>query len=139
MTTTSVSERLREAVERKDVEAFVQCFHQDYQSEQPAHPTRAFKGSEQVRKNWSAIMRDVPDVCFEVVRRAHEGDTEWVECRIHGTRSDGSTLDLRGVIIQGIDDGRITWARLYLEDVEEDGADIDEAVAAMKGRRPDSS
>ena len=83
-------------------------------------------------------MQDVPDVRFEVLRRAYEGDTEWVECRIQGTRSDGSTLDLRGVIIQGIDDGRITWARLYLENVEQQGADIDEAVAAMTGRHPRS-
>lgn len=138
MTTTPLSERLREAVERKDVDAFVECFHQDYRSEQPAHPKRGFGGSEQVRKNWSTIMRDVPDVCFEVLRRAYEADTEWVECRIHGTRSDGSALDLRGVIIQGVVDGRITWARLYLEDVEQDGADIDEAVAAMTGKPPGS-
>ena len=135
---TPLSERLREAVERKDVDAFVECFHEDYRSEQPAHPNRGFGGSGQVRKNWSAIMQDVPDVRFEVLRRAYEGDTEWVECRIHGTRSDGSVLDLRGVIIQGIEDGRITWARLYLENVEQQGADIDQAVAAMTGRHPGS-
>ncbi len=138
MTGTPLSERLREAVERKDVDAFVECFHEDYRSEQPAHPNRGFGGSGQVRKNWSAIMQDVPDVRFEVLRRAYEGETEWVECRIHGTRSDGSALDLRGVIIQGIEDGRITWARLYLENVEQQGADIDEAVAAMTGRHPGS-
>lgn len=136
MTGTPLTERLREAVERKDVDAFVECFHEDYRSEQPAHPNRGFGGSRQVRKNWSAIMQDVPDVRFEVLRRAYEGDTEWVECRIHGTRSDGSFLDLRGVIIQGIEDGRIAWARLYLENVEQQGADIDEAVAAMTNRHP---
>lgn len=138
MTRTPVSDRLREAVERKDVDAFVECFHEDYRSEQPAHPKRGFGGSEQVRKNWSAIMRDVPDVRFEVLRRAYERDSEWVECRIHGTRSDGSALDVCGVIIQGIEDGRITWARLYLENVEQEGAGIDEAVGAMTGRTPGS-
>ncbi len=87
-----------------------------------------------MRKNWSAIMREVPDVRFEVLSRAFEGNTEWVECRIHGTRADRSALEMRGVIIQGIDDGRIAWARLYLADVERDGADIDQAVAEMTGR-----
>ena len=133
-----MSERLREAVARKDVDAFVECFREDYRSEQPAHPNRGFGGSEQVRKNWSAIMRDAPDVSFEILRHAYEGDSERVECRIAGTRSDGSALDLRGVIIQGVEDGRITWARLYLEPVEQQGADIDEAVAAMTRRPPGS-
>jgi ketosteroid isomerase-like protein len=131
---TPVSERLREAVENKDVDAFVDCFQENYRSEQPCHPARGFGGREQVRKNWSAIMREVPNVRFEVLSRAFEGDTEWVECRTHGTRVDGSALEMRGVIIQGIDDERIAWARLYLADVERDGADIDQAVAEMTGR-----
>lgn len=138
MTSVPVSERLRQAVERKDVDALVACFHDDYRSEQPAHPNRAFGGSQQVRKNWAAIMRDVPDVRFDVLRRAHEGDSEWVECRIHGTRSDGSPLDVRGVIIHGLEDGRIMWARLYLEDVEQEGPGIDDAVGAMTGSEPRS-
>lgn len=138
MTGVPVSERLRGAVERKDVDAFVACFHEDYRSEQPAHPQRGFGGSQQVRKNWAAIMRDVPDVRFEVLRRAYDEDTEWVECRIHGTRSDGSALDVCGVIIQGIRDDRIMWARLYLEDVEQEGPGIDDAIGAMTGRQPRS-
>jgi hypothetical protein len=33
-----------------------------------------------------------------------------------------------GVIIAGIRDDRIAWARLYMEPVEQGGADIDEMV-----------
>ena len=34
-----------------DLEAFLACFQEDYESEQPAHPDRAFRGRDQVRSN----------------------------------------------------------------------------------------
>ena len=48
-------ERLNAAMNAHDIEAFVECFEEDYESEQPAHPDRAFRGREHVRRNWSAI------------------------------------------------------------------------------------
>jgi hypothetical protein len=32
----------------RDIDAFVDCFDEDYESEQPAHPDRAFRGRELV-------------------------------------------------------------------------------------------
>ena len=55
-----VVERLNAAMNAHDIEAFVACFHEDYESEQPAHPDRAFRGRDQVRENWSAIFEGVP-------------------------------------------------------------------------------
>jgi hypothetical protein len=36
---------------------------------------------------------------------------------------------MRGVVICGITDGAITWARFYLEPVQEGGGSVDEVIA----------
>lgn len=131
MSARSVVERLIEALNAHDLDSFVDCFEPDYQSEQPAHPERGFGGREQVRMNWSALFAEIPDIQAELLRTAVDEDTCWAELSIRGDRGDGSTLDLRGVIIHGISNDRIAWARLYLEEVEEAGEQIDETVRRM--------
>ena len=69
--------RLHEAMNAHDVEAFVACFAEDYDSVQPAHPDRAFRGREQVRANWSAVFSGVPDFRAELIRFTSVGDTAW--------------------------------------------------------------
>jgi len=44
-------------------------------------------------------------------------------------------LDMAGVIVMGIRDDRLAWARLYVEPVEQVGAGIDAAVQEMTGDR----
>jgi ketosteroid isomerase-like protein len=128
-----VVERLNAAMNAHDIEAFVACFHDDYESQQPAHPDRAFTGREQVRENWSAIFDGVPDFSSELVAAGAVGDTEWSEWRWRGTQSDGIRLDMAGVIVCGVADERLRWARLYVEPVEQGGAGIDAAVRSMSG------
>jgi ketosteroid isomerase-like protein len=128
-----VAERLNAAMNARDIEAFVDCFHEDYDSQQPAHPDRAFRGRDQVRTNWSAIFDGVPDFEAELMAVAASGDTEWSEWRWRGTQSDGTPLDMAGVIVAGVGDGRLRWARLYVEPVEQGGAGIDAAVRGMSG------
>ena len=111
-----------------DIDAFVDCFAEDYDSEQPAHPDRAFSGRDQVRRNWSAMFDGVPDFTAELVRVDTSGDVEWSEWRWRGTG-----LDMAGVIVAGIRDGRLRWARLYVEPVEQAGAGIDVAVRRIAG------
>jgi hypothetical protein len=123
-----VAERIAEAMNAHDVDAFVACLHDDYDSEQPAHPDRAFRGSDQVRANWSAVFASVEDFRAELVRADVVGDVEWTEWRWRGTG-----LDMAGVIVFGIRDGRVAWARLYVEPIEEAGAGIDAAVRDMTG------
>ena len=118
-------ERLREAINRHDLDAFVACFAPDYQSEQPAHPNRAFTGSAQVCTNWAAFFAGVPDLQAEVVRATADGETVWAEWQWRGTRQDQTTLDMRGVTLFGVRDERIVWGRLYMEETEASGADID--------------
>jgi ketosteroid isomerase-like protein len=123
--------RLHAAMNAHDVEAFVACFAEDYDSAQPAHPDRAFRGREQVRANWSAIFNSVPDFRAELVGATATGETAWSEWRWEGTQTDGERLDMAGVIVFGVRDEAIAWARLYVEPVEEAGAGIDAAVRDM--------
>jgi ketosteroid isomerase-like protein len=117
-----------------DLESHVDCFNEDYRSEQPAHPARTFTGREQVRENWAKLYASIPDFRAELLRMAVVGDEEWGEWIWSGTKEDGTPLDERGVMILGIRDGRIAWGRLYLEETEREGADITEAVRRMAGR-----
>ena len=116
-----------------DLETFLACFADDYESEQPAHPDRAFRGREQVRSNWSAIFDGVPDFRSQLLRSMADGNTIWSEWHWQGTQSDGTALDMVGVIVCGVSEGRISWARSYIEPVEQSGAGIDSAVRRMTG------
>jgi ketosteroid isomerase-like protein len=128
-----VVERLNAAMNAHDLDAFVACFDEEYESEQPAHPDRAFRGRDQVRQNWSAIFEGVADFESELIRATAAGETEWSEWRWRGTQSDETPLDMAGVIVCGVRDGRVKWARLYVEPVEHGGPGIDAAVRRMSG------
>jgi ketosteroid isomerase-like protein len=125
---------LAEAMNAHDIEAFVALFVEDYDSRQPAHPDRAFRGRDQVRANWSEVFTGVPDFRADLVATAVESDCVWSEWRWRGTQVDGSRLDMAGVIIFGVHAERVAWARLYVEPVEE-GEGIEAAVHDMSGRR----
>jgi limonene-1,2-epoxide hydrolase len=129
----AVVERLIRATNDHDIEGLVASFDADYRSEQPAHPERNFQGAGQVRENWSALLAAVPDIRWEILGASETTDTAWVELRLTGTRADGSTLHEVGVGIFGVSGERIAWARLYIEEVEEAGADIEATVKRMAG------
>jgi ketosteroid isomerase-like protein len=128
-----VAVALVEAMNAHDIDAFVALFAPDYDSRQPAHPDRAFQGRDQVRANWSAVFAGVPDFRAELIASAAEADTVWSEWRWSGTHEDGSRLEMAGVIVFGVRDGRLAWARLYVEPIEAGGEGIDAAVREMSG------
>ena len=117
-----------------DLEALLTCFQEDYESEQPAHPDRAFHGRAQVRSNWSAIFEGVPDFRSELLRLTADGDVIWSEWRWQGAPAGGPPLDMAGVIVCGVSEGQIASARLYIEPVEQSGGGIDSAVRLMTGQ-----
>jgi ketosteroid isomerase-like protein len=121
-------DRLVRATNQHDLESMAACFSEDYQNETPAHPARGFRGRAQVRKNWEQIFAFVPDIHVEVVRSAVKTDTVWTEWEMCGTRRDGRSHWSRGVIIFGVSDGAIRWARFYLEPVDESDATVDDAI-----------
>lgn len=116
-----------------DLEAFVSLFADDYDSQAPAHPDRAFRGREQVRTNWTSIFSSVPDFRADLIGTAVSAESVWSEWRWDGTHADGTHLQMAGVIVMGIRDGLIAWGRLYIEPIEESGAGIDAAISRMSG------
>jgi ketosteroid isomerase-like protein len=120
--------RLERATNAHDVNALVSCFAPDYRNETPAHPARSFTGREQVRRNWEQIFAAIPDVTAKVLRSAVSGDEAWTEWEHRGTRRDGSMHVMRGVVIFGVSNGLIVWARFYLEPVQEGSENVDAAV-----------
>jgi len=113
----AVLDRLTAAQNEHDLEGMLACFHDDYRSEQPLFPSRSFQGIDQVRANWSALLAAIPDFRAEVLRSAADGDTVFLEVRWTGTKADGTPLEERGVLIAGVRDDRISWGRLYIDEL----------------------
>ena len=126
--TAGVLTRLERATNARDINTLVACFAPDYRNETPAHPARSFVGRDQVRRNWEQIFAGIPDLTAKVLRSAVNGNEAWTEWEHRGTRRDGSMHLMRGVVIFGVSDGLLTWARFYLEPVREGGENVDAAV-----------
>jgi ketosteroid isomerase-like protein len=134
-----VVERLLLATNAHDLEGIAACFADDYALESPLHPARSFRGKEQVRRNWTQILRAIPDVQARVFRSAtHEGSV-WTEWEMSGTRPDGGKHLMRGVFIFGVSDGLLRWGRMFLEPVDDSSLDMDAALQTqVLGPRPAS-
>ena len=133
---TEVIDRLAAAVNAHDLDAVAGLIHQDYRSEQPVHPGRAFAGRAQMLANWEAMLAGIPDLCAEICRSVQDGDTTWTEWRWSGTRGDGQAFEMRGVTLFEVTGGQVVAGRLYMEDVERGVVGIDQAVEDLSGRRP---
>ncbi len=120
--------RLQRAVADRDLEAVVACFAPKYRNETPAHPERSFTGRDQVRHNWTQIFGAIPDVEADVLRLVVDGSVVWTEWEHRGTRPDGSPHLMRGVVIFGVENDLLDWARFYLEPVEARSGGVDEAI-----------
>ena len=116
----SLIERVSRAINRHDLHAFLECFDEDYESEQPLEPERSFRGRDRVHRNWSANLARVPDLRWDLLHACVTADAAWCEWRWHGNRVDGRPFDVQGVVIYGIEEGRIVRGRLYVGDLPED-------------------
>jgi ketosteroid isomerase-like protein len=125
--------RIHEATNDHDLESLVACFDEEYISEMPVHPARDFRGREQVRTNWTQIFTAVPDLESRLLRSTVTSETAWAEWEWSGTRRDGAPHLMRGVTILGVHDGDASWARFYMEPVDQGGPDVDEAVRQVLG------
>jgi hypothetical protein len=119
------------AMNRHDAKVVAACFAADYRSEQPLHPKRGFGGSEQMLANWTSVFDGVPNFHADLIASSYSDGVLWTEQCWAGTYRDGSSFLMRGVTLLGLRDDLIAWARLYLEPVEQGGADIDAAVREL--------
>ncbi len=120
--------KLQQATNAHDLDALVDCFDPAYRNDAPAHPSRNFQGTEQVRANWRQIFTFVPDIHTSVLRWAVDASDVWSEWEMSGTRLDGTRHLMRGVIIFNVQDGRATRARFHLEPVDEASLSVNDAV-----------
>jgi ketosteroid isomerase-like protein len=118
-------ENMRAALDAHDLDAFVEFFREDYVGERPRHPGARISSREDVRNNWAEVISDVPDLRVDVPAAVQDGDRIWSEWRAYGTSRSGAMLEIRGVIIFGIQDGLVAWSRMYLEPVEQ-GLSLDD-------------
>ena len=114
---TECIQRIQHAINAHDLGALTLCFAPDYESEFPAHLERSFRGIEQMRVNWTGLFRGVPDIHAELLRSAEADDVAWTEWEWTGTQRDGEKFWQRGVTLQRVANGRVVWARLYIEPV----------------------
>lgn len=129
--------KLRDATNSRNVAEVAACFTHDYVNETPAHPTRGFTGSGQVRRNWSLIFAAIPDHTATLIASAEHGDTVWTEWEMRGTRTDGAQHRMCGPIVFTVRDGLACAARFYLEPVDDPttvNADADTAVRRTLSR-----
>ena len=71
--------------------AFVGLFSAEYRSEQPAHPSRAFHGADQVRENWAAVFAGVPDqrrIVRDELRQYRDHEDDALRVRHVGQKAD---------------------------------------------------
>lgn len=129
----AVVERLVAATNAHDLVALEDCFSPQYTNVTPAHPQRSFQGTEQVRRNWGTIFESVPDIVVYLIAHVLDGARIWTELEMRGTRVDGSPFRMAGVIIFGVEGGRVASARFFLEPVETGSGDNDAVLARLRG------
>ena len=111
-------DRLVRATNEHHVDGIVGCFADEYTLEAPLTPQRSFRGTEQVRRNWTQFFAADPDLTAKVLRSAVDGDTVWTEWEMSGARRDGAPHLMRGVFIFGVSEGLVRWGRMFLSPVE---------------------
>jgi hypothetical protein len=129
--------KLVDAMNAHDAERMGAWFTPDYHSQQPAHPGREYRGRDTLATIWGELFGAVPDMECELLASVDQGSTVWAEWYWHGHYSDGSPFEMRAVTIaQLTEDGRIAAQRLYAEQVEHDGADIQESERQLREPAP---
>jgi NADH dehydrogenase len=127
----AIPRRIAAAICAHDLDGLCELFAADVQSEQPAHPGRAFRGRGQIAENWGRLFAAVPDLRATVVRQATTGDVAWAEWEWRGTRGDGSPFAMVGATVMGVASGRVAWLRLFMEPVDTGRETIAAAVDSL--------
>jgi len=122
----AVVTRFLDAANHHDADTLYASVHPEFESFQPLHPGRNFRGPGQLISNWKAIFQAEPGFRLTVLRASTTGNTVWVE--LHGA---GDSAEAAGIFIVGVENGRIRWVRVYSDLVEPDD-DLDEEEAGAE-------
>jgi len=109
----AVVTRFLDAANHHDADTLYASVHPAFESFQPLHPDRNFRGPGQLISNWKAIFDAEPGFRLTVLRASTTGNTVWVE--LHGA---GDSSEAAGIFIVGVENGRIRWVRVYSDLVE---------------------
>jgi ketosteroid isomerase-like protein len=115
---SDVLRRMERAMNAHDLDAFADCFTEDFHSEHPTHPARTFTGRASMLSNWAQLFARVPDLAATVLQSVADGHQVWSEWEIGGTTVDGEPYLTRGVAILRPRGKRIASVRFYLDDVD---------------------
>ena len=109
----AVVTRFLDAANHHDADGLRACVHPDFESFQPLHPARNFRGAGQLISNWKAIFEAEPGFRLTLLRASTTGNTVWAE--VHGA---GASAEAAGIFVVGVEDGRMRWIRVYSDLVE---------------------
>ncbi len=109
----AVVTRFLDAANHHDADGLRACVHPDFESFQPLHPARNFRGAGQLISNWKAIFEAEPGFRLTLLRASTTGNTVWAE--VHGA---GASAEAAGIFVVGVEDSRIRWIRVYSDLVE---------------------
>lgn len=126
----AVAQRWITSLSAHDLEAAVDCFDAAYVDEAPARRGESVQGQDSVRRNFSMLLSDLPDLTANISRTVADGDDVWMEWSMRGTRRDGTLLEFVGVNIFQVKDGRFRSGRIYTEIVRDAGG-IDAQINRM--------
>jgi ketosteroid isomerase-like protein len=110
----AVMERIRDAVNSRDMDALMACYAPDIRAEEPTLMDRDFRGSAQLRANWNEVLAGLPELTMDLLACVVDGDTVWAEWRWSGRRADGTPIFRTGVIIYDVRGGRVVRLRRYM-------------------------
>ncbi len=105
------------AINNKDLPTLVSCFHSDYESIQPVHPERSFRGQQRLGENWNWVFQRFDAFNARIIDFSVRENTIWSEWIWHGTDDTEDDIVVRGVMILTVDSGCFRAGRLYMEPV----------------------
>lgn len=108
--TEATLEAFSEAWNRHDIDALMSFMSNDCVFETPSGPEACgsrYVGREAVRKAFAAVWEAVPDARWSEGRYLVQGDVGVSQWRFTGTNADGSRIDVDGVDIFTLKEGKI--------------------------------
>jgi ketosteroid isomerase-like protein len=124
---SAVLQRWVKAMEEKDLDALVSCWHPDVVVVHPLRPDRSWHGSDTFRRVQARIWERNPTNRWEAVSSGVVGNRIFLESLVE--HADGTMLPC--VSILEVEDGKIRRGRVYTDRPMHDGLSMDGWVHEM--------